>query len=345
VFIRNCWYVIAWTHEIADDALFSRVVLGEPILVYRRADGNLTALEDRCCHRLAPLSVGTREDDCVRCGYHGLKFDANGRCVEIPGTDRVPSKARVRTYPIEVKNKWVFIWMGEPDRADVALLPDNFSCDSPDWKYQPGYMHYDTNYQLICDNLLDFSHLTFVHPTTLGGSPEIARSRADIESIPRGVRVTRRIPNIPAPGLYKRFRQFDMPIDRWFIYDFVLPGTLLMHSGGKPVGSADNDMTDAVLLHSCQTLTPETANSTHYFFQQAHRSSEGDDQIAHHIYEVLVKAFTEDRDMIGAQARNLALSEGIEMLPLSMDAALIQYRRIVESELAAQQHGSRDSTA
>jgi phenylpropionate dioxygenase-like ring-hydroxylating dioxygenase large terminal subunit len=86
----------------------------------------------------------------------------------------VPPKARVRSYPVVEKNKWVFIWMGDTERADEALLPDNFSCDHPEWQYKPGYLHYPTPYLLICDNLLDFSHLSYVHAGTLGGSTRIA---------------------------------------------------------------------------------------------------------------------------------------------------------------------------
>ncbi len=339
MFIRNCWYVIAWDHEIGADALFSRVVLGEPILVYRTSNGGFTAMEDRCCHRLAPLSAGRKEGDCVRCGYHGLKFDAAGLCVEVPGLERVPPQARVKTYPLAVKNKWVFVWMGAPEKADTALLPDNFSCDHPDWRNQPGYLHYATNYQLICDNLLDFSHLSYVHEKTLGGSPAIAQARADIEPIARGIRVARRVHDVPAPPFYQRFRSFDTAIDRWFVYDFVLPGTLLMHSGGKPVADAEGDLRNAVQLHSCQTLTPETEASTHYFFQQSHRAGEGDERIVQSIFDSLVAAFNEDRDMIGAQARNLALSPGVKMRPLAMDAALIQFRRLIDNTLAAEQAG------
>ena len=121
----------------------ARTVLGEAILLYRTAGGEIVALRDRCCHRLAPLSMGRKEGDCVRCGYHGLLFDATGRCIEIPGSDTVPAKARVQRYPLAVKNKWVFVWMGDPAQADPALLPDNFSCDSPEWDYLPGYLHYD----------------------------------------------------------------------------------------------------------------------------------------------------------------------------------------------------------
>ncbi len=345
MFIRNCWYVIAWDHEIGADALFSRRVLDEPILVYRTSSGALTALEDRCCHRLAPLSLGRKEGDCVRCGYHGLKFDSSGACVEVPGLAEVPAKARIKSYPLALKNKWVFVWMGDPALADEALLPDNFSNEHPDWRNKPGYLHYDTGYQLICDNLLDFSHLSYVHEKTLGGSPMIAQARAEIEDIPRGIRVTRRVPNVPAPPFYQRFRQFDTLLNRWFVYDFVLPGTLLMHSGGAPVDDAPGEMRNAVQLHSCQTLTPETATTTHYFFQQSHRAGAGDAQIVQSIYDSLVAAFNEDRTVITAQAQSIARNPGAQMLPLAMDAALIRFRRLIDAELAKELAASASAAA
>ena len=352
IFLRNCWYVIAWDHEIpaADSpTLFSRVVLNEPVLVYRTSDGGLVALEDRCCHRLAPLSVGRREGDCVRCGYHGLKFDPTGRCVEAPGIPVVPEKARVRTYPVVVKNRWVFIWPGDPARADPALLPDNFSCDHPDWRNKPGYLHYDTPYLLICDNLLDFSHLSYVHERTLGGSVRIAQAPAVIEKVAggnddwpqAGIRVSRHVADVPPPAYYQRFRRYDTNIDRWFIYDFLLPGTLLMQSGGRPTGETAGDSDSTVQLHSCQTLTPETSTSTHYFFQQSHRTGALEEAAAQamteSIYGSIVTAFEEDRAMIGAQYRNLLLNPQAPMLPLAMDAALVQFRRLLQSRVAREQ--------
>ncbi len=356
MWLRNCWYVIAWDHEIpaADSpALFRRTVLGEPVLVYRTTDGGFTALEDRCCHRHAPLSAGRREGDCVRCGYHGLLFEPSGACIEVPGLASVPPKARVRRYPLQLKNRWLFVWMGDPALADAALLPDNFSCDHPEWRNKPGYMHYDTPYILICDNLLDFSHLSYVHAATLGGSTAIAQAVPKIEPVPgarpdwpvMGIRVSRHVPDVPAPPFYQRFRNFDSHLDRWFIYDFLLPGTLLMHSGGKPVGDADGDMRRAVQLHSCQTLTPETEISTHYFFQQSHRvdtsADAGDssttDSITDSIFNSLIQAFNEDRDMISAQHRNLGLAGAAPMLPLAMDAALLQFRRVLQVRLELEQ--------
>ena len=332
MFLRNCWYVVAWEHELSAVEMLTRRVLDEPILLYRKSNGDVVALADRCCHRHAPLSLGRREGDDVRCMYHGLRFDSSGSCVEIPGvSQQIPTKVRVRAYPVVVQHKWVFVWLGDPARADEALLPDNYSCDHPDWCNLPGYLHYDTSDDLICDNLLDFSHLSFVHEGTLGGSVEIAQSRPTIEDIPRGVRVTRYIRNVPPPPFYLKFRDFHgARLDRWFKYDFVLPGTLLMESGGRPVGGAPDDERQTVRLHSCQTLTAETTSSTHYFFQQSHPRDMGDVNTTRSIFEQLLVAFEEDRRMISAQSRNLSTRPEEAMMPLWMDAGLVRFRRLRE---------------
>jgi nitrite reductase/ring-hydroxylating ferredoxin subunit len=345
MWLRNCWYVIAWDHEIppaGSPELFTRTVLNEPILVLRTEAGPLVAMEDRCCHRAAPLSKGRREGDCVRCGYHGLKFDPTGRCVEAPGIPVVPEKARVRTFPILSKNKWVFVWMGDPEKADPNLLPDNYSCDSPEWRNKPGYFHYETPYLLICDNLLDFSHLSYVHEKTLGGTTAIAQARADVELVRGpgmpGIRVSRRIQDSPAPPYYSKMRVFDpaQKLERWFIYDFLLPGTLLMSSGGRPMEDPPDDLRNAVRLHSCQTLTPETDTTTHYFFQQSHPANQGDSTVTEGMYQSLVMAFNEDRDMITAQHENIQRKPDAPFLPMAMDAALVRFRKLLEQLVAAE---------
>ena len=338
MWLKNCWYVIAWEHEIAPGALFARTLLNEPIVVYRTAGGGLAALEDRCCHRHAPLSKGRLEGDCLRCGYHGLKFDATGQCIEAPGMAQAPAQARVRSYPVRSHNNWVFVWMGDPQKADPLLLPDNFSNKHPDWQNKPGYLHYATPYLLICDNLLDFSHLSYVHAKTLGGSTAIALARPTIESVQtpgqRGIRVKRLVQDVAVPPYYQKFRAFTTNIDRWFDYEFLLPGTLLMSSGGRPVG--EQTMDNAVQLHSCQTLTPETESTTHYFFQQSHRSGFGDGSVTDSIYNSLIAAFEEDRDMISAQHRNMQIQPEARMMPLHFDAALMQFRQLLAKEKQAE---------
>ncbi len=340
MWVKNCWYVIAWEHEIPANGLFARTALGEPIVVFRTTEG-FTALHDRCCHRAAPLSKGRHEGDAVRCGYHGLKFNALGQCTEVPGMEKAPPHLQVRRYPLALKNKWLFVWMGDAEKADEALLPDNFSNDSVDWKNIPGYLHYDTPYLLICDNLMDFSHLSYVHEKTLGGSTAIAQARPTIEPVTargqRGFKVSRHVPDVPPPAYHRHMRQFTGNVDRWFIYEFLLPGTLLMHSGSRRVGGDPaRDMDEAVLLHSCQTLTPETETTTHYFFQQSHHAACGDAGVTEAIYNNLIVAFNEDRDMISAQAQAIARAPHLTFVPLHFDGALNSFRQLLAAESAAE---------
>jgi vanillate O-demethylase monooxygenase subunit len=233
-FVRNCWYVAAWDHEIPPEALFERRILGESLLFYRKGSGQVVALDNKCCHRHAPLSLGRKEGDCVRCMYHGLKYDAEGRCVEIPGQGHVPAAVHVRAYPVIERKRWIWVWMGDTAGADPSLIPDTFSLQDPGWRWKPGYLHYDASHLLIADNLLDFSHLSYVHESSLGGTSRIAETRAKLERLPRGVRLERKISNsVPAP-FHVRLGAPSGPVDRWWIYDYTVPGILLLDSGVKP---------------------------------------------------------------------------------------------------------------
>ena len=134
MFIRNCWYVAAWDIEVPAEGFLNRTLLNEPVLLYRDTQGRAVALENRCCHRGAPLHLGRKEGDCVRCMYHGLKFDPSGACVEIPGQERIPDKVRVRHYPLVERDRLVWIWMGDPERADPAQIVDYHWHDHPEWR-------------------------------------------------------------------------------------------------------------------------------------------------------------------------------------------------------------------
>lgn len=352
MFIKNTWYVAAWDNEITTDGLFTRTIIGVPVLMYRRENGDLVALEDRCCHRGAPLSVGRREGDCVRCMYHGLKFDGTGRCIEAPSQQRLPPQAKVRTFPVVQRHRWVWIWMGDPALADPARIPDTHWLDDPAWRSLDGYIHYDVNYLLIADNLLDFSHLPFVHPTTLGGSPDYASTQPKVERLDDGVRITRWTIDTEAPA-YAKAAVKDCPerVDRWNIYDFTLPAVLRMDSGLAPTGTGapEGRRVDAAEFRGCQALTPETETSTHYFFAHPHNFAIDDPAVTRSVHDSVVHAFDEDRDIITAQQRSLALAPDFKMVPFAMDAALNQFRWIVarrlEEEAAAGANNAGSTTS
>lgn len=337
-FLKNTWYVAAWSHEIAADTLLARTVIRTPLLLWRDASGRVRVLEDRCCHRAAPLSKGRREGDCIRCMYHGLLFDAEGRCREIPSQDFIPPAARVRAFPVVERCKWIWVWMGDPALADDSLIPDTHTLDDPGWRGTPGYMHYDAGYLLITDNLLDFSHLSYVHEKTLGGSARYAAIRPKITRGPRSVRVERwLLDDEPAPFL-RKIKTWQGNVDRWNIYDVVLPGILLMDSGSAPAGSGapEGRRVDAAEFFGCQAVTPETEATTHYFYQQSHRFALDDPSVTENLTASVRAGFLEDRDMILAQQRILDLNPDAPMLAMRMDAALASFRALVERAIAAE---------
>jgi phenylpropionate dioxygenase-like ring-hydroxylating dioxygenase large terminal subunit len=337
MWVKNCWYVAAWDHELLGDTLLARTVLGVPLLLYRRGDGTPVALDNRCPHRQAPLSMGRREGDHIRCMYHGLRFEPGGRCVEIPGQDQIPAKLCSRSYPVVEQGRWLWVWMGDPERADAARIPPTPTLKHPDWRYRPGYMHYQADYRLICDNLLDFSHLSYVHEKTLGGSPNIAEVRPTVQRLPDGLSVTRHVDHtVPAP-YHQRLGQFDGPVSRRFAYEFLLPGILLLHAHVRPAANAEDDLRGALQFDSCQALTPETATTTHYFYMQAHAFRQDDATVTEAIYQSLCTAFEEDRRMIEAQQRMLRDAPGPEMQVIVADQALVQWRRLLAQRIQDEQ--------
>jgi len=342
-FLKNTWYVAAWSHEIAAEGMLARTITRVPLLLWRDRNGRVVALEDRCCHRAAPLSKGRREGEHIRCMYHGLLFDTTGRCIEIPSQEFIPPAAKVRAFPVVERFKWVWVWMGDPERADASLIPDTHTVDDPGWRGTPGYLHYAANYLLITDNLLDFSHLSYVHETTLGGSAKYAGIRPKVTRSGRSVRVERwLIDDEPAPFL-RNLRTWTGNVDRWNIYEVVLPGVLLMDSGSAPTGTGapEGNRVDAAEFFGCQAVTPETEKSSHYFFQQSHSFALDDPSVTENLTMSVLQGFQEDKDIILAQQGILDLNPDAPMLAMRMDTALASFRGLLETAIA----GERDAAA
>jgi phenylpropionate dioxygenase-like ring-hydroxylating dioxygenase large terminal subunit len=347
MFIKNTWYVAAWDKEITKDGLFARTIIGTPLVMFRKEDDEIVVMEDRCCHRGAPLSMGRKEGDCVRCLYHGLKFDDAGKCIEAPAQARIPPQAKVKTFPVVQQHRWIWVWMGDPAGADTSLIPDTRWLDHPDWRGLDGYIHYDVNYLFICDNLLDFSHLPFVHPTTLGGGADYADHPPKVDRIENGVRITRWVLNTEAPPFVKAVKNWPGKVDRWNIYDFTIPAVLVMDSGNAPTetGAPQGNRVDAAEFRGCQAITPETETSTHYFFSHPHNFAIDKPEVTASIHQAVVTAFEEDRAIITAQKKNLDLDPSFKMMPFAMDAALSHFRWVVAKRLEEEKQESAQPAA
>jgi phenylpropionate dioxygenase-like ring-hydroxylating dioxygenase large terminal subunit len=333
-YVRNAWYVAGWSHELEAGKPFPAFILDEPIVIYRSESGRLVALEDRCVHRLAPLSLGRCEGDRLRCMYHGMLYDPDGKVAEIPGQELVPKQARVRSYPIADRHDWIWVWMGDPARADEALIPPAVGLSDPDYILGHGHLDYAAEAQLINDNLLDFSHLSYVHANSFGAGPEFAESHPQLEVLERGVRFSRWM-----PGTYgQSTRRSEVPIDSFMTYDFLVPGALLMWNGQFPAGMAAAldyarpDIAEAIggVTFTSQAVTPLGPKSSRYFFSWGPRRGHGDEGLRDTLMELAAIAFGEDKVMIEAQQKVIDRTPDPRIMPTAHDKGVTIFTRLVE---------------
>jgi vanillate O-demethylase monooxygenase subunit len=330
-FLTNSWYVAAWDHELADGKLLARTLLDKPVVLFKGDSGNVVALDDRCAHRGARLSNGRREGDCVRCMYHGLKFDASGKCVQIPGQDNIPPKLGVRSYPVVMRDHLVWIWMGDPALADPAKILDFPYLRDPAWRGKPDYMHYNANYLLIVDNLSDFAHLAFVHTKTLGGSEEYAyKSKPTaIERLDDGFRVERWHMGADSPPFHSKVVREAGKVDRRNIARMHVPGIFFMETLFSPAGSGAErgNLQGAKQYRNCQFFTPETERSTHFFWDYLHDYDLQDPAIAESLNLSMIDGFNEDKFIIEGQQQVLDADPNFKMNGIVADAPLAHFRR------------------
>lgn len=332
-FMTNCWQVAAHSAEVGH-ALLKRTITERSLLLYRQVSGAVAAMEDRCPHRYVPLSLGRLDGDVVQCGYHGMRFRSDGACVGVPGQTIIPGKARVRVFPIVEKHRFVWIWMGDADRADPALVPDFHWMDGGDWAVAEGYHHIRANYRLLVDNLLDLSHETFVHPETIG-TAAVADSPVAVSVIDKKtVRAHREMPGCSPPPQFVALAGFDGPIDRWQTTLYTPPGFCVIEVGAVPAGS--NDPSRGFEARILNLITPETHTSSHYFWGHARNIRPDEDALTKVIQHSVLETFDQDKVVLEAQQieadRIGTIDPGVV---LGIDAGPVQGRRLLRAALLA----------
>lgn len=341
-FLKNYWYVAALDSEVSRDKPLARTILGEPIVFYRRNDGQVVALADRCCHKSFPLHKGFIEGDNLRCGYHGFLYGGDGACVEIPGQPNIPKAARVRAYPVVERHTWVWIWMGDPALADPADITDFHWLDDKGWGARSTRFHVKANYKLIVENLLDLTHLAFVHGSTIGNRAVVDNADVVFERGDNEVKVTRWMIDIPPPPAYKKAGRFEGNIDRWMIVHYSPPAFCRLYTGGCPAGTGapEGRRVQEMGWRNLNAITPETDRSTHYFWGQAHNHDVGDRAVTDLVFNNVHTAFTEDWAVFEAQQAMIDQNGGSRAGEVSTkaDAGAIHAVRIID-RLVAEQHG------
>ena len=342
MFLKNAWYIAAWDSEIGNDP-FSRIILDKPVVMFR-TPGGIVALEDRCCHRALPLSMGKVNIDRIQCGYHGLEFDASGECVKVPGQSKIPPGAAVRSYPVEERWGMVWVWTGDPERSDVSLLPDWWWLDDPDWKMIAGRngkpMPVDANYLLISDNLFDITHLSYVHASSIGNDA-ILDFPPKTERYDRGVKMTRLITDRPPAPFYQRAGEFIGNVDRFLVTTSEMPGYIVNHAGTYRVGLnlQPGEVTEdkGVEMKVMNLPTPETEISTHYFYAHS-RHFKVDDPEWDEVYRTqFTQVFEEDQVILNEQQKRISGMPHAPEIDINSDAPNIQVRRLMDELIAAEQ--------
>lgn len=334
-FIRNSWYVAEWAHRLEPGKLLPRRILDEPVVLFRTSQG-IAAFEDKCPHRFAPLSFGRITATGLQCGYHGLVFDATGRCVHNPHGE-VPRQAQVRPYTAVEKHGLIWIWMGDATQAKEHLIPDfAYVANADPVTVIAEYMLTRTNYQIYNDNILDLSHTDYLHPTSLG-SGAITTSRAEVTQ--QGDKMTVRwwCPNVEAPVAYAAYIanpghavDFCIQIDWHATGNMELVTTVTM--AGQPQEAG-------IQSRNAHFLTPETQTSTHYFYFST-RNYNLNAEATQRRRDLIKSAFEgEDRPMVEAVQSRMGTTDLMSLKPilLSTDVAAIRARRIITTLVAREQ--------
>jgi vanillate O-demethylase monooxygenase subunit len=340
MFLKNHWYVAAWSEEIGRTPL-ARILLNESIVLFRKEDGTPVALANRCPHRNLPLSSGRLVGDRIECGYHGLVFDAAGVCTHLPGAAEPPDWARVRRYPIAERNRWVFVWLGDPSLADPSLMPDYHGrLVDPAWFAVTGKTTVKAGYRLVLDNLLDLSHLTYVHGSTTGNRAVAEAARIATEVAGDRVTVTRWMENIPPAKAFVEYSGQSDNIDRWQISTFIPPAFIDINNGSEPAGRGvagpevrtHQGRWGFVVYHA---MTPETEATTHQFWCVAAEKRRLHPELRDRFAEDMRHVLAEDLAIYEAQQRCIDLdpeAPGRDANPrgtIPADEGLLAMRRII----------------
>ena len=265
MFPTDTWYCAARSTEIST-APFERIICNEPIVFFRTVtSGDAVALENRCPHRQAPLSMGKVVGDNIMCIYHGWHMDRNGRCSYVPHQDAPSRNARVKSYPIEEQAGFVWIWMGDAAKSDPSLIPDMPWLVADDRSAVLSRFHVKAGYQLMADNLLDVSHSDFLHAASFGsqagnkGETDEVRQNMETWSDADSVYSVRSLHNVMLSPMAAAWGGFTQKVSRVSRQKWSPPNTVNIEV------TVENNENRIIFNHD-HIMTPETETSCHYLF-------------------------------------------------------------------------------
>jgi phenylpropionate dioxygenase-like ring-hydroxylating dioxygenase large terminal subunit len=335
--LRNAWYMAGWSKEVGPAGLARRII-DRPVFVYRLQDGGVAAILDRCPHRFAPLSLGTRDGDAVVCGYHGLAFAPDGRCIRNPFADRIPAGTEVPTFAVRERDDIVWLWGGAPDEADDSTIPDfSFVPDTPHSRTIHGYTPMHANYQYGTDNLLDLSHIEFVHRGTFAGQGVIFAGQHTVKTDGTTLHSNWFMPGISPPSVAQGGYGPDEMVDHWLEMRWNAPASMRLNIGVCPHGQSRDTGFELPQAH---ILTPASEHETHYFWASTRYHDLESAEMDAMLGKMFGEAFDlEDKPMIEAAYANVRGEDFWAQKPVSLgiDQGGTRARRLLEKLIATEQ--------
>lgn len=351
MFAKNAWYV-ACTPEEIDGKPLGRRICGQPIAFFRGPEGQVAAVEDFCPHRGAPLSLGYVEEGKLVCGYHGLQMGCDGKTVAMP-CQRVRGFPAVKAYPVQERHGFVWVWPGEADKADPETIPVPAWSGRDDWTVGGGIFNIKCDYRLLVDNLMDLTHETFVHKSSIGHEA-VANTPLKVTHEGRRVQVERWMHDVDAPPFLdmqlRMARGFEKspPVDRWQVIHFEAPATIVIDVGVAPTGTGapDGDRSAGVSGRVMNTVTPKGDGTCYYFFAYGRSFALDNRDLTADIRAANIRIFTEDKVVLEEQQRMMEQLPGRKLVDLSIDAGSLWSRRAItamidEERSRADRHASQ----
>jgi phenylpropionate dioxygenase-like ring-hydroxylating dioxygenase large terminal subunit len=299
----------------------------------------VVALENACPHRKVPLSLGKRRGDLVECGYHGLTFNSTGACVRAPACESIPKRARVHSYPIAERYGLIWIWMGDPPLANPQTIFQVDNWGDSEWGCTPvDSMVVACNYLYVTDNLLDPTHVAWVHADSFGDTA-CATTPLSVVVQPGGVAVSRWMLDVPVAPFYSKFVKFKGNADRQQHYEVRFPSNAVIRAVFAPASSGGPEgrhVADTFLMDSYNFMTPIDENTTRYFWFQTRNFAPGDAAVSASFATSVRAAFEEDKVVLEAVQKGMQQSQ-TPHIDLPSDAGPTRFRLRLASLIRAEE--------
>jgi phenylpropionate dioxygenase-like ring-hydroxylating dioxygenase large terminal subunit len=332
--LKNIWYVAGFSGDIGAEKPLGRTILNQPVVFFRDSNGRVQAIEDRCSHRAMPLSAGHTDGDIIRCPYHGVEFDGTGTCRRIPNQERIPKAANIRAYPVEEQDSMVWIWMGDPKAADPSTILRHPEHNDPLWSWTHYYFHVTSDWRLLVDNILDLTHLPYIHARTIGGNPQAHfAAQMDVRYDGERIEMDRKMPNSIPPRSYIDAKGFKGKVDRWQEVRFHPASgmTLRVNAGACDVGTGayEGKRDHGFMILNVHGVTPETETTTHYSWSICTTAPKetGVDKV---VFQQFYDTIKEDEEALALQQMRIDSDPTRPFVGIASDGAVNQGRKLIE---------------